>query len=310
MVEVSNLSKKFGDVWALKNTSWKVKENRALGLLGPNGAGKSTTMKIMTGLLCATEGQIKIAGLDSFKEPQQTKAMIGYLPETPPLYDEMRVGSYLEFAAGLRGISGSERRKAKNRVIDKLNLGEVELKYIGALSKGFRQRVGIAQALVANPPIVVLDEPSVGLDPQQVFELRSLIQSLKGEHTVILSTHVLSEVQQICDDVVIVDKGEVIANGPIEDILSRIQHRHGLKLLLKTSTPQFLEDLEKLPLVEEVNNLNSGSVIEVLSDVPIECIDDFVQLALKHECGIMGVEKYKAALEDAYIQLTREGGAQ
>ncbi|MCJ8276428.1 MAG: ABC transporter ATP-binding protein, partial [Bdellovibrionales bacterium] len=221
MIEVKELSKKFGDFWALKNTSWKVEEKRALGLLGPNGAGKSTTMKIMTGLLCSTEGQVLIDGEDVFKYPIEAKRKIGFLPETPPVYEDLNVWSYLDFICGLKSVPRKQRKSQIEDAIDKMSLSEVAHKYIGSLSKGFRQRVGIAQSLIGSPAILILDEPSVGLDPHQVYELRNIIKDLKSDHTIVLSTHVLSEVQQICDDVVIIDKGEIKTQGSLDLIISQ-----------------------------------------------------------------------------------------
>ena len=304
MIEVRSLSKKFGDVWAVKSNSWQLKNNRALGLLGPNGAGKSTTMKMITGLLCPSEGSVLVDGEDIFKSPIRAKKKIGFLPETPPVYEELRVNSYLSFVAGLKSVPSSQRKARVEDVIEKVNLQEVAYKYIGQLSKGFRQRVGIAQALVNNPPIVILDEPSVGLDPQQVYELRNLIKSLKDNHTVILSTHVLSEVEHICDDVVIIDRGEIKAVGAIEEIISQIKGQHGVKFYLHNLKDDFVSDIKKLPNVAEVKVNKEEASVEVFSTEPFSQLDDYLQIALKYNCGILDSEKYQTHLEEAFIQIT------
>ena len=219
MIEVKALSKKFADNWVLKNTTWSVKDKRSLGLLGPNGAGKSTTMKIMTGLLCATEGKIRIDGFDIQTHPIEAKRKIGYLPETPPLYDELKVVDFFDFICGLKSVDPKKRSQQVDSAIEKMNLQEYAYKPIRVLSKGFRQRVGIGQTLIGDPNVLILDEPSVGLDPHQVFELRNIIKGLKSEHIIVLSSHILSEVEQICDDVVILDRGEVKAQGTMSQLI-------------------------------------------------------------------------------------------
>ncbi len=218
MIEVKSLSKRFGKHWAVKNTTWSVEDNRLLGLLGPNGAGKSTTMKIMTGLLCSSEGQVLIDGYDILTHPIEAKRRIGYLPETPPLYEELKVVDFFDFVCGIKSVDSSQRSRQIDQAIEKMSLQEVAFKPIRVLSKGFKQRVGIGQTLIGEPSILILDEPSVGLDPHQVVELRNIIKGLKKDHVIVLSTHVLSEVEQICDDVVILDKGEVKIQGTLQEL--------------------------------------------------------------------------------------------
>ncbi len=219
MIEIKSLSKRFGDQWAIKDNNWSVSDKRTLGLLGPNGAGKSTTMKIMTGLLCSTEGEVLINDQNVMSHPVEAKRQIGYLPETPPLYEELKVYDFFNFVCGLRSIPKAKRSEEIDRSIEKMSLQEVAFKPIRVLSKGFKQRVGIGQTLLGNPSILILDEPSVGLDPHQVYELRNIIKGLKKDHIIILSTHILSEVQEVCDDVVILHKGEVRAQGPINELI-------------------------------------------------------------------------------------------
>ncbi|MBI5787483.1 MAG: ATP-binding cassette domain-containing protein [Candidatus Schekmanbacteria bacterium] len=222
MIEVQNLTKKYSNLTALDNISFKVGKGSILGFLGPNGAGKTTAMRILTGYLPATEGYVKIAGFDVLSDPLQAKQSIGYLPENTPLYTQMRVRSYLEFMAELRNVPGAEIKNAVDKVIEKCRLTEVPRRIIRTLSKGYRQRVGIAQALVHNPPVLILDEPTIGLDPQQIIEVRQMIKELKSEHTVILSTHILPEVSAICDRVIILSKGKLVAEDAPDNLAQRI----------------------------------------------------------------------------------------
>lgn len=216
MITVEHLTKKFGDFTAIDDISFELKKGEILGFLGPNGAGKSTTMKILTGYFPASSGKATIAGFDIFKEPLKAKARIGYLPENPPLYLDMTVSSYLEFVAKLRGLPSKVRKENIAWALSKCNLTDVADRIIQNLSKGYKQRVGLAQAIVHKPDILILDEPTIGLDPKQIIEIRDLIKSLKGNHSVILSTHILPEVKAICDRVLIVNRGRVILQDTIE----------------------------------------------------------------------------------------------
>lgn len=209
MIHVERLTKYYGDYAAVQDVSFDVKEGQVVGFLGPNGAGKSTTMRILAGYLTATSGRAQIAGLDVFWNPVEVRRRIGYMPESCPLYPEMRVEEYLRFRAGLKGVYGSRRRSRIDFVVKRCWLDDVRRQLIGTLSKGYRQRVGLADALVANPPLLILDEPTAGLDPAQIRETRSLIRELGREHTVLLSTHILSEVTRTCDHVIIINKGQV-----------------------------------------------------------------------------------------------------
>lgn len=304
MIEIKSLSKRFGDQWALKQTSWSVQSGRTLGLLGPNGAGKSTTMKIMTGLLCSTEGQVLLEGQDILHNPVEAKRKIGYLPETPPLYEELKVVDYLDFICGLKSVPRSEKSKQIDSAIAKLRLNDVAFRPIRILSKGFRQRVGIAQALIGNPRILILDEPSVGLDPHQIFELRNIIKSLKKDHTIVLSSHVLSEIQQVCDDVVILDKGVVKANGAISDILKQNQATSVLEVRLS----RFIEGLQgQLELLPEVSTVAfKGSTAEVfLTGKEQQDYNRIVNEIIKAGGGILSLQQKQIQLEDVFIEVTQ-----
>lgn len=304
MIEVQSLSKKFADQWALKQNTWSVKEGRSLGLLGPNGAGKSTTMKIMTGLLCSTEGQVKIDGFDILKEPVEAKKRIGYLPETPPLYEELKVVDYLRFICGLKSVPKEQWEGQIDQAIEKMTLNEVAYRPIRVLSKGFRQRVGISQTLIGEPKILILDEPSVGLDPHQVYELREIIKSLKKHHIIVLSTHILSEVQQICDDVVILDRGVVKAKGSLNELLKARQATHLVEIQVQKSTEELLRSLEKLPAVNQVH-LNQSTLQLHLLEEGVNNLDLYLSEIIKHKCGVQSVVQKHQQLEDVFIEVTR-----
>ena len=218
MIEVQGLTKKYGDRLAVDNISFSVKRGEILGFLGQNGAGKSTTMKILTCFMPATAGTASVAGFDVFENPYEVKKRIGYLPETPPIYLELLVTEYLEFVANLRRIPRSEKKKKMDAVIERCQLGDVRNRLIGNLSKGYKQRVGLAQALIHDPEVLILDEPTVGLDPKQVSEARGLIKSMRSERTVIYSTHILSEVAATCDRIIIINQGKIVAQEAINSM--------------------------------------------------------------------------------------------
>ncbi len=219
MISVEHLTKRYGDFMAVDDLSFSIEEGHVYGFLGPNGAGKSTTMNIMTGCLSATEGSVKIDGYDIFSEPNEAKRLIGYLPEQPPLYMNETPVEYLRFVAEAKGLKGKDITEQISHVIELTRIDEVAHKRIGTLSKGYKQRVGIAQALLGNPKVVILDEPTVGLDPLQIIEIRELIEQLGKERTVILSSHILSEVQQICDRIIMINHGKLIADDNSEDLV-------------------------------------------------------------------------------------------
>lgn len=231
MIHVEHLTKYYGDYAAVRDVSFHVKEGQIVGFLGPNGAGKSTTMRILAGYLAATSGTATVDRIDVFWNSVEARRRIGYMPESCPLYSEMRVGEYLKFRAGLKGVYGSQRRQRMDYVLDRCWLKDVKRQLIGTLSKGYRQRVGLADALIAKPPVLILDEPTAGLDPAQIRETRSLIRELGEEHTVLLSTHILSEVERTCDRVIMINKGQVALDrridgdsaGELEELFVRIK---------------------------------------------------------------------------------------
>jgi ABC-2 type transport system ATP-binding protein len=225
MIEVQHLTKRYGDLTAVSDVSFSVPSGQILGFLGPNGSGKTTTMRIITGFLPATSGTVKVAGFDIFDDSFEARKRIGYLPETPPLYNDMTVTAYLRFVARIKGMSRAEIPDALDRALTRCGLTQVAHRVAGHLSKGYRQRVGLAQAIIHNPTVLVLDEPTVGLDPQQIIEIRSLIKDLAGSHTVVLSTHILPEVAQVCEKVVIINAGRVV----MEDLLANLTQRQTLE---------------------------------------------------------------------------------
>ena len=223
MLETSGLTKRYRDLVAIEDVTFRVGKGEIAGFLGPNGAGKSTTMKILTGFMPATSGTAKVAGYDVFEAPMEVKRRIGYLPEAPPVYPDLTVHEYLEFVGKLKRLSGKSLKESMERAIERVNLTEVTDRLIGNLSKGFQQRTGLAQALLGNPEVLILDEPTVGLDPRQIEDVRRLIKDLAGEHTVILSTHILQEATAVCERVVIINQGRIVADDKVSNLLEAHQ---------------------------------------------------------------------------------------
>src|SRR5688572_11388126 len=223
MIEVQHLTKRYGPVTAVDDVSFRVERGEILGFLGPNGAGKTTTMRILTGYMPATEGKAVVAGFDVFDQPIEAKRRTGYLPETPPLYPDMTVAEYLAFVSKIKGVPSGERRERIKSVMDRTRISDMANRQCSKLSKGYRQRVGIAQALIHNPDVLILDEPTAGLDPKQIIETRQLIKELAGDHTIILSTHILPEVSQTCQRVVIINKGKVVAVDTPDNLTTRLR---------------------------------------------------------------------------------------
>ena len=223
MIEIEKLSKRYRDLVAVNDISFDVAKGDIVGFLGPNGAGKSTTMKIITGFLPASSGSVKVAGVDVFEDPMTVRKSIGYLPEIPPVYPELTVREYLKFVAKLKKIPRADLASEIDRVIERLSLQSVERRLIRNLSKGYQQRTGFAQALLGNPPVLILDEPTVGLDPRQIGEVRALIKELSGDHTVILSTHILQEVVATCERVVIINRGQIVADNTLNNLVAEHQ---------------------------------------------------------------------------------------
>ncbi len=256
MIEVRNVTRKFGEKIAVSNVSFSVEKGKIWGFLGPNGAGKTTTMRIITGYLPPTEGEAIVSGYNVVSAPYEVKKRIGYLPEVPPLYPEMTVYEYLSFVGELKGLRKKELKSRVEEVIEKTGLKEVKKRLIKNISKGYRQRVGIAQAIVHNPEVLILDEPTIGLDPAQIVEIRELIKSLKGEHTIILSTHILSEVTQLCDGVAIINEGKLKVSDLINKIAQKFKEEEGI--FLRTNPKLKEDDLTSLKGVKKVSIEGDG----------------------------------------------------
>ena len=299
MVEVRNITKRYGPFVAVEDIEFSVDKGQVLGFIGPNGAGKTTTMRILTGFLPATAGTAIVAGHDVFDEPMQVKRKVGYLPETPPLYLELTVGDYLRFCGELRGIRGAEADRRVGEVMDRVGLRGWERRITGSLSKGYRQRVGLAQALLHKPQVLILDEPTSGLDPAQVVGVRELIGSLSNEHTVILSTHILREVEALCSHVVVINKGKLAAKGTMEEVRESASRRW-YRIQLQTPPEEAAAIIGSLNEVDMVEPLDDG-VLKVISDVdPRPAI---AQLCAQKSWGLIALERVLPTLEDAFLSL-------
>lgn len=310
MIQVSNLTKKYGNHLALNDVSFHVEKGHIYGLLGPNGAGKSTTMNIITGYITPTEGSVVVNGFDLATQPKEAKQCIGYLPEIPPLYPDMNVEEYLAFAAAIKKVPGKERKEEVKRVMELTNITNVSKRLIKNLSKGYKQRVGIAQALLGSPELIILDEPTVGLDPEQIIEIRTLISGLKEHHTVILSSHILSEISAVCDEVLMIAKGKVVAMDTTENILQSNRNSQKLEVLLKGERDVIetllsgLNFVEKYQFVKEVGN---KCLFEVFASEEEEDIREMLSQALfDAKILIIELRSFAASLEDIYLEIIQE----
>ncbi|CAN6134649.1 CcmA ABC-type multidrug transport system, ATPase component [Methylophilaceae bacterium] len=299
-VEAIGLTRLYGGREAVSNVSFNLSKGQVLGFLGPNGAGKSTTMKMLTGNLAPSNGSVKICGIDMMENPKEAKALIGYLPEMRPLYKELTVDEYLTIAARLHRVSGAHIKKAVELAKERCGLGHMSKRLIENLSNGYQQRVGIAQAIIHNPMVVILDEPTVGLDPIQIRDIRALIREVGSERSVIISTHILPEVEMVCDHVQIIDKGKLVFNGAI-DVLKK--QRIGNKLLIAMNKPPKAAELLKIAGVEEAESVSDQLMRVRFTDgaTPAEAI---VQAAVAKGWGLYQIGPDQTSLEDVFVQLT------
>jgi len=303
MIEVRNLTKKYGDRVAVDDISFSVKRGEILGFLGQNGAGKTTTMKILTCFMSATSGTASVAGFDVFENPLEVKKRIGYLPETPPLYPEFLVSEYLSFVADLRGVPGRDKSKKIDAVIERCYLGDVRNRLIGNLSKGYRQRVGIAQALIHDPEVLILDEPTVGLDPKQVTEARGLIKALRTERTVIYSTHILSEVAATCDRIIIIDRGKIVAQESL-NALGSAGATTKTEIVVQKLDERMLQVLQQVNGVKKVQPFVNGSNRIVIESEPREeVMAELAKVVVNQNAGLIRMSPVQLALEDYYLNL-------
>ncbi len=305
MITVSHLTKRYGAHTAVSDVSFTIEKGKVYGFLGPNGAGKSTTMNIITGCLAATEGEVTIDGHDIFEEPLEAKKRIGYLPEIPPLYADMTPTEYLRFIARARGFSGAEARKQMNAAMERARITEVKDRLIRNLSKGYRQRVGIAQALIGNPEVIILDEPTVGLDPRQIIEIRELIRELGKNHTVILSSHILSEVSAICDEILILSGGRLVADDTPENLTALFAEQNGICLTVKGASADVLSALNGLEGVEIADSREEDGRARLTlraQDADDVCERVFHALA-QADLPILEMARERATLEDVFLEL-------
>lgn len=315
MIKVRNLVKRYGNHLAVDHLNFTLEEGKIYGFLGPNGAGKSTTMNMMTGYLGVTEGEILIDGHDILKEPEEAKNHIGYLPEMPPVYTDMLVSEYLEFAAELKGITRKGRENAVNEVMKLTRILDVQSRMIKNLSKGYRQRVGLAQALLGFPDIIILDEPTVGLDPKQIIEIRELIRSLAKKHTVILSSHILAEVQEVCDYIMIISKGKLVASDTPANLERLMNGSESVRIEAKAEPAEVRNILRAIPGIKKITVEDTPvNLDEPLTEARIELQegldlreDIFFAFAEKR-CPLVTLKTEKVSLEDVFMELTQGEG--
>lgn len=308
MIEVKDLVKKYNNFLAVDQLSFTVNEGEILGFLGPNGAGKSTTMNIITGYISATEGKVLINGYDIFEEPEEAKKSIGYLPEQPPLYQDMTVCEYLNFVSDLKKVDKKEKKVMIAKIMDTTKIADISSRLIKHLSKGYKQRVGIAQALIGYPKILILDEPTVGLDPKQIIEIRQLIKDLSKKHTIILSSHILAEISAICDQIMIMNNGKLVVRDSPENLYKHFNGSNELCLLIKGDKKDIAASLEGIARISSIEYKSSqvpGMVSLSIYSNKDEDIREEVFYALSAaKCPIMDMQSNSMSLEDIFLEVT------
>lgn len=313
MIEVKNLTKRYGDLTAVSSLNFTVESGKIYGFLGPNGAGKSTTMNIITGCLAATEGTVTIDGHDIFEEPEEAKKCVGYLPEQPPLYPDMTPKEYLKFVGQAKGVGRSELKAQIDYAMKKTGIEQIQNRLIRNLSKGYKQRVGIAQALLGKPGVIILDEPTVGLDPKQVIEIRNLIRELGQEHTVILSSHILSEVNSVCDHIIIISEGKLVASEEKETLVSRTAGTQTLKYTVRGKRSEVAHALENIHVEMEITPSREEDCVDVVVTVENNHQDEKAFSRLRDRISfalmdarllVVSMDQSSAGLEDVFLELT------
>jgi ABC-2 type transport system ATP-binding protein len=308
VIEVQHLTKRYGRVTAVDDVTFRVERGEILGFLGPNGAGKTTTMRVITGYMPPTEGRCKVAGFDVFDQPVEAKRRTGYLPETPPLYPDMTVREYLTFVARIKGVPSADRKARVEQVMKRVWIADVASRHCGKLSKGYRQRVGLAQAVLHNPDVLVLDEPTAGLDPKQIIETRQLIKELAGDHTIILSTHILPEVSQTCQRVVIINKGRVVAVDTPDNLTHRLRGAETMYVLVEApvdATPalQALAGVTRVSVADR-HDRAIGYEVESVRDADIR--RDLARTIVAQQWGLLEMRPLRMSLEEIFLQVTTE----
>ena len=311
MIEVKNLTKRYGDIKALDDISFTVDTGEVLGFLGPNGAGKSTTMNIITGYISSTSGTVKVDGSEILENPRETKSKIGYLPEIPPLYPEMTVRKYLEFMFDLKKVKLPKKEHIEE-IMRLVRISDMADRLIKNLSKGYRQRVGFGQALLGNPPVLILDEPTVGLDPKQIIEVRKLIRSLGKKHTVIFSSHVLSEISATCDRIIVISEGRIVADSKTDELSKALADTQKLSLTAEGSPSEVLGEIKKIPgvkkymKVRELNEKTALYSVEYSNDCDIR--REVFSAMVRINSPILEMKSGNESLEDMFLKLTQGAG--
>jgi ABC-2 type transport system ATP-binding protein len=305
LIEVQDITKRYGDHTAIERVTFSVEKGEVLAFLGPNGAGKTTTMRILTCFMPATEGVARVAGFDCFDQPQEVKRRIGYLPETPPVYQELTVTEYLTFVGRIKGLRRENLGQGLDRVLERLSIGDVRNRLIANLSRGYRQRVGLAQALIHDPPVLILDEPTVGLDPKQIIEIRELIKSLAGSHTVILSTHILPEATAVCQRVVIINEGRIVAVDTPDRLSARLRRSEKISLVVKTPPTDLAERLRNLPGVTHVMEQAEAGAFLLECELGRDMRDEIARYVVTNGWGLLELKTISMTLEDVFLRLTQ-----
>ena len=309
MIEVQHLTKRYGRITAVNDISFRVERGEILGFLGPNGAGKTTTMRILTGYMPASEGKAIVAGFDVFDQPVEAKRRTGYLPETPPLYPDMSIAEYLDFVARIKGVPGNERRQRVKDVMARVRIDDMAHRLTGKLSKGYKQRVGLAQALIHNPDVLILDEPTAGLDPKQIIETRQLIKQLAGDHTIILSTHILPEVSQTCQRVVIINQGKVVAVDTPANLTARLRGSETLYVQVDAAGGDAATALTRVPGVTRVaeSDRRDGAVgYEGDSERGRDVRRELARAVVSSGWGLLELRPMRMSLEEIFLSLTTD----
>jgi ABC-2 type transport system ATP-binding protein len=308
MIEVEGLTKRYGRQTAVDGISFKVQKGEILGFLGPNGAGKTTTMRILTCYLPPTEGTARVGGFDVFESPLEVKRRVGYLPETPPLYPDMDVVSFLDFVAKVKGVAAQDRKAKVDGAIEKCRIGDVRRQLIGRLSKGYRQRVGLAQAILHNPDVLILDEPTAGLDPKQIIETREMIKALGGDHTIILSTHILPEVSMTCGRVVIINRGRVVAEDTPENLTHRLKGAGALRVEVRGATGPTFDAIRAVPGVLAIHQKGDGgsdvAAFEVEAEAGKDIRPDLARAIVQKGFDLLALSQVGMSLEEIFLHLT------
>ncbi len=306
MIDVENLTKHYGPVTAIRDVSFSVAPGDIVGFLGPNGAGKSTTMRILSCFMPASGGTARVAGYDVFRESMDVRRRIGYLPESVPLYLEMRVAPYLDFVAEAKGVGRAERRRRVAEAMERCLISDVQNRLIGTLSKGYRQRVGLAQAIVNDPHVLILDEPTIGLDPKQIAEIRALIKSLAGDHTVILSTHILPEVSMVCSGVIIINKGRIVAKGPIDTLVEQFFPTSRVEVRGTVPSPAVRDRLRTIPGVTAVHDdLTADGATGYIVETPRgrDVRAEIFRVAAEQRWDLLELRRVGMTLEEVFIRI-------